>query len=490
MRIRLIGSDTPYAVIPDCRIVVVIEISGRYKVSNDCLRCVSYTQNDMTTVLILLEEVIRNYQINLLLISLMISLICPKNCKRKRWNRLNQSLVLDSIPAHVRQLDRLVRVTDRACVDNLRMDRNTFGRLCRILRDRVGLIDQRLVSVEEQVAMFLCVLAHHKKSRIVEHNFMWSSQTVSKYIHIVLRGILTLHSIFLVNPTPIDEDCPERRVVVKVYICGINISTTCQHHFQSKLAIVTSQISIYTMSLKIPPQAMFFYRGKWTQEMDAMLLSTLITLRTGREWEDGNVPAEVLRNVRDVINHPFGLDLTTDDISVRVKLLKARFVRFKKLVKTNGVQWNTQDRIVAAMDETWKFIFKRDASAAEYYYRDEPDFSLLASFFGPYDVKVEIPDEVITISDNSAEVIVLSDSDVPEAPMQNRLIDSPAISDEATSPMPVSSTFVRRKLFEADKPSFHARPSTSLPIVYNTEKMVNLSPPDGESCASWSPSPK
>ncbi|KAG6429296.1 hypothetical protein SASPL_107344 [Salvia splendens] len=244
------------------------------------------------------------------------------------------------------------------------------------------------------------------------------------------------------------------------------------------------------MSFKIPPQAMFFYRGKWTQEMDAMLISTLITLRTGREWEDGKVPDAVLRNVRDVINHPFGLDLTTDDIAVRVKLLKARYVRFKKLVKTNGVQWNTQDRIVSASDATWKFIFKRDASAAAYYYRDEPDFSLLASFFGAYDVKVEIPDEVITISDNSAEVIVLSDSDIPAEPMQNRLIHSPAISDEVTSPMPVSSTFVRRNLFEVDIPSFHARPSSSLPTVYNNEKRVNFSSSDGESCASWSPSPR
>ncbi|KAG6396508.1 hypothetical protein SASPL_142659 [Salvia splendens] len=209
------------------------------------------------------------------------------------------------------------------------------------------------------------------------------------------------------------------------------------------------------MSFKIPPQAMFFYRGKWTQEMDAMLLSTLITLRTGREWEDGKVPDAVLRNVRDVINHPFGLDLTTDDIAVRVKLLKAR-----------------------------------DASAAAYYYRDEPDFSLLASFFGAYDVKVEIPDEVITISDNSAEVIVLSDSDIPAEPTQNRLIHSPAISDEVTSPMPVSSTFVRRNLFEVDIPSFHARPSSSLPTVYNNEKRVNFSSSDGESCASWSPSPR
>ncbi|KAG6416705.1 hypothetical protein SASPL_124141 [Salvia splendens] len=145
------------------------------------------------------------------------------------------------------------------------------------------------------------------------------------------------------------------------------------------------------MNFIIPPQAVFFYKGKWTTEMDAMLLSTLITLRRGREWEDGNVPEDVLRNVRDVIMHPFGMDLTTDDIAGRVKLLKARYISFKKLVKTNGVQWNPQHRIVVASDSTWNFIFKRDASATTYFYRDEPDFSLLASFFGQFDVKVEFP---------------------------------------------------------------------------------------------------
>ncbi|XP_042065005.1 putative nuclease HARBI1 isoform X1 [Salvia splendens] len=167
-------------------------------------------KNNLTTVVFLIEEIIRNHQINMLLISLMITLIFPQNRKRKRWDRLGQSVVLDSIPDHVRQLDRLVRVTDSACVDNLRMDRNTFGRLCRILRDRVGLVDQRQVTVEEQLAMFLCVLAHHKKSLIVGHNFMRSSQTVSKYIHTVLHGVLTLHNLFLVKPIPIDEACTDR----------------------------------------------------------------------------------------------------------------------------------------------------------------------------------------------------------------------------------------------------------------------------------------
>ncbi|KAG6387656.1 hypothetical protein SASPL_152848 [Salvia splendens] len=190
------------------------------------------------------------------------------------------------------------------------------------------------------------------------------------------------------------------------------------------------------MNFIFPPQAVFFYQGKWTPEMDAMLLSTLITLRRGREWEDGNVPEDVLRNVRAVIMHPFGVDLTPDDIAGRVKLLKARYMSFKKLVKTAGVQWNPQDRIVVASDTTWNFILKRDASAAAYFYRDEPDFSLLASFFGQSDVKVEFPQEVIAISDNSAEVIVLSDSEVPDAPNRIQPIYSPSDSDEVTSPMP------------------------------------------------------
>ncbi|XP_042032228.1 uncharacterized protein LOC121778906 [Salvia splendens] len=119
--------------------------------------------------------------------------------------------MIDSILAHVKQLDRLVRVSDRSCIDNLRMDRNTFGRLCRILRDRAGLIDQKFVTVEEQVAIFLSILAHHKKTRVVGHDFMRSSETVSKYTHMVLRGVLTLHEIMLVKPNPVGDDCTGSR---------------------------------------------------------------------------------------------------------------------------------------------------------------------------------------------------------------------------------------------------------------------------------------
>ena len=76
---------------------------------------------------------------------------------RRKFSRLQR------IPTQVHRFTRLAKVSDRDCVDNLRMDRNCFGRLCILLRERGGLEDGKYVLVEEQVAMFLCVLSHHKK---------------------------------------------------------------------------------------------------------------------------------------------------------------------------------------------------------------------------------------------------------------------------------------------------------------------------------------
>ncbi|KAL1543690.1 hypothetical protein AAHA92_20632 [Salvia divinorum] len=45
------------------------------------------------------------------------------------------------IRAQVRRLTRLVGLIDKACIDNLQMDMNCFGRLCVILRERGGLDD-------------------------------------------------------------------------------------------------------------------------------------------------------------------------------------------------------------------------------------------------------------------------------------------------------------------------------------------------------------
>ena len=108
-------------------------------------------------------------------------------------------------------LNRLIGVTDTDCLVNFRMDRNTFGRLCSLFTDLGMLRVRRFLGVEEQVAMFLGVLAHHKKNRMVRFDHWRSGNTVSFYVHEVLAAVLKLHSLFLVKPDPIREDCVDWR---------------------------------------------------------------------------------------------------------------------------------------------------------------------------------------------------------------------------------------------------------------------------------------
>ncbi|XP_047970755.1 uncharacterized protein LOC125213969 [Salvia hispanica] len=146
------------------------------------------------------------------------------------------------------------------------------------------------------------------------------------------------------------------------------------------------------------------------------------------------------------------------------------------------------DRVVAAEDSTWKIIVERDASAAAYYYRNEPEPTLLANLFGLNDVKLEFSHEVICLSDTT-EVIVLSDSVVPAAPIRGVPYDSPPDSDEVTSPMPGQSTRIRRKLFDVGGPCFREPSCYKSPTRSDYGKRAILHSPKGSSCASWSPCP-
>ncbi|KAL8478079.1 hypothetical protein ACS0TY_030101 [Phlomoides rotata] len=51
------------------------------------------------------------------------------------------------------------------------MNTNSFNHLCYLLRNVGGLRDTSNVSISEQVAIFLTVLPHHTKNRIIKHSF-------------------------------------------------------------------------------------------------------------------------------------------------------------------------------------------------------------------------------------------------------------------------------------------------------------------------------
>ncbi|KAL8475508.1 hypothetical protein ACS0TY_028238 [Phlomoides rotata] len=105
----------------------------------------------------------------------------------------------------MKNMSYLCEVSDEDCRDQLRMDRAAFHELCFILQFVCGLKCSRIVNVSEKVAIFLSILAHHKKNRCVKFAFKRSGQTVSKHFHAVLNSVLRLHVMFLVKPQPIIE---------------------------------------------------------------------------------------------------------------------------------------------------------------------------------------------------------------------------------------------------------------------------------------------
>ncbi|XP_047955004.1 uncharacterized protein LOC125201110 isoform X2 [Salvia hispanica] len=85
---------------------------------------------------------------------------------------------------------------------------------------------------------------------------------------------------------------------------------------------------------------------------------------------------------------------------------------FNEVDATNGVCWDFVNKVVVTDEAIWQDIFKRNSYAGAYYYRDKPEFNLLGTVFGLFDVNVEDSAEVITLSDNT-EIVVLSDSAEP-----------------------------------------------------------------------------
>ncbi|CAL5417530.1 unnamed protein product [Camellia sinensis] len=114
-------------------------------------------------------------------------------------------------------LNRLVNDSDINCHDQIRMNRRTFMLLCGLVRS-VGLSDSKYVVLEEQVAMFLNVIAHHTKNRKIKFNFMRSGQTVSKHFNNVLKAVLRLHGLLLKKPEPIIANCTNDRWSYGTYV--------------------------------------------------------------------------------------------------------------------------------------------------------------------------------------------------------------------------------------------------------------------------------
>ncbi|ESR57636.1 hypothetical protein CICLE_v10023542mg, partial [Citrus x clementina] len=129
-------------------------------------------------------------------------------------------------------LHGLVFESDIKCLSQLRMDRQAFFKLCKLLCEKGSLVRSKRVSPEEMVAMFLSILAHHVKNRVVGFNFKRSRRTVSKCFHECLRAMIRCQKEFWKKPEPITNNSTDPKwkwFTVSIIFCFICVfsNTLC-----------------------------------------------------------------------------------------------------------------------------------------------------------------------------------------------------------------------------------------------------------------------
>ncbi|KAK6912240.1 Harbinger transposase-derived nuclease domain [Dillenia turbinata] len=116
------------------------------------------------------------------------------------YNSLTRQTTCSLSPAGSGFMTVLLNSHDDVCREMLRMDKHVFHKLCSTLRERGLLRDTAGVMIEEQLAIFLNIVGHNERNRVIQERFQHSGETISRHFNNVLKAIKSLSREFLHAP--------------------------------------------------------------------------------------------------------------------------------------------------------------------------------------------------------------------------------------------------------------------------------------------------
>lgn len=126
--------------------------------------------------------------------------------RHRHMRALNRPKYTLSCSSGLKFMRELVYDSDITCHNYLRMDRASFTKLCDILHTTGKLSSTKYLQIDEQVAIFLYVLAHHVKNRVIVLQFRRSGETISRHFNNVLNAVIRLEGQLFKKPEPIREN--------------------------------------------------------------------------------------------------------------------------------------------------------------------------------------------------------------------------------------------------------------------------------------------
>ena len=100
----------------------------------------------------------------------------------------------------IQNLNYIYNCNDVEAMWMIRIKRAPFARLVETFRSRGLLQDNINTSVEEQVAMFLHVVGHNQRFRVIHNTFRRSMETISRYFKQVLFAVGELRGEMIRRP--------------------------------------------------------------------------------------------------------------------------------------------------------------------------------------------------------------------------------------------------------------------------------------------------
>ncbi|KAG6745757.1 hypothetical protein POTOM_050263 [Populus tomentosa] len=97
-------------------------------------------------------------------------------------------------------VDEVLRGPSDRCLENFRMDKQAFYKLCDILQGKGLLRHTNRIKIEEQLAIFLFIIGHNLRTRAVQELFRYSGETISRHFNNVLNAIMAISLDFFQPP--------------------------------------------------------------------------------------------------------------------------------------------------------------------------------------------------------------------------------------------------------------------------------------------------
>ncbi|KAL8511669.1 hypothetical protein ACS0TY_018183 [Phlomoides rotata] len=301
--------------------------------------------------------------------------------------------------------------------------------------------------VDEQVSMFLSVLALHKKHSVVKFDYKGSGQTMSRYIHLVLKAIWKLNNLFLVTPTPMPNDSGCLGALDGIYI-DLQVSPGEKGRYRTRKGRVsTNVLGVCDMEM----QFVYVLPGWEGSAADSKILRDVVSRPHGLKVPKGNyyLCGNGYTNSKDFLS-PY-----------RERAFSVLKMSFGILRSPSYYPIKTQVRlIIMACFLLHNFIRREmpydpiekehDRLARAYYYRREPEYDMMKVLFKKTKPPtIPRPPEVIEISDDTQSnggmanirvgsiVVIFYDSEEVVSPRQsNRYATARRLFDKISSPSP------------------------------------------------------